>query len=650
MDENIRSANVQRAWQALIEGRDMPGCHVEQHVIDSWERSIKNCVDPYMDKGKIYLNKNDIKKRMTEKGDIIGASIQVMDNLYEFVKGSGFVVMLCDEHGYILRCIGDDEIMQSAYKLNFAEGANWSEESVGTNAIGLAIKLDRPIQIFADEHFCYNFKSWTCSSAPIHYKDKIVGVLNMSAHYSKVNPHTLGMVVAAANAIENLIIKNETVHDLSITNDILSMIMGNIDDGIIATDNSDNIIRVNTRIYDVLHIKQEDLIGKPLTELIDKEDIAKLKSQCNMSIFREVVFKKGSSHFCNVRCKNIIDENRLIGTVYMISEAQKVKNLVNKVTGFNAYFNFEDIKGKNKKFLETVEMAKIAAKSSSNVLLIGESGTGKEMFAQAIHNNSFRKNGPFIAVNCGAVPRELIASELFGYVEGAFTGARKYGNPGKFELAEGGTIFLDEVGDMPLDMQVALLRVLEDKTITRIGGNKQIPVDVRIIAATNKDLKKAVQSGSFRKDLYFRLNVLTINMVPLRERIDDLEIFIDFFIKKYNTQLGKNIRGITDTALQRFKEHKWPGNIRELENAIERAVNVSEEYIDIDSLPSDIVKNPVKNREIGTLDDVERDTILQALIQNDFNITQTAKKLGIGKTTLYRKIRLYNISGLTVPF
>ena len=220
---------------------------------------------------------------------------------------------------------------------------------------------------------------------------------------------------------------------------------------------------------------------------------------------------------------------------------------------------------------ETIEVARMAARSSSNVLIEGESGTGKELFAQAIHNASKRSAGPFVAVNCGAIPRELIASELFGYSEGAFTGAKKGGNPGKFELADGGTLFLDEIGDMPLEQQVALLRVIQEKSVSRIGSNQVIPVDVRIICATNKNLLELMQTGRFRQDLYYRLNVINLRILPLRERKEDIPVLFQHFLQQMN-QEGNQLS--QQDVIEHLLSYDWPGNVRELQNVVERFVHL----------------------------------------------------------------------------
>lgn len=308
-------------------------------------------------------------------------------------------------------------------------------------------------------------------------------------------------------------------------------------------------------------------------------------------------------------------------------------------------------------------MASLAAHSMSTVLLQGESGTGKEVFAQAIHNRSARRKGPFVAVNCGAIPRELIASELFGYSEGAFTGAKRGGRPGKFELASGGTLFLDEIGDMPLEQQVALLRVLQEKKITRIGGDKMIPVDIRVICATNRDLKQEVEQGRFRKDLYYRINVITINLPPLRKRREDIPLLVEHFLKKISRDWGMQVDRVEPEVMTYLTRYNWPGNVRELQNVLERMISMADgPVIGLDLLPLEIYTNgsgddqdplslPRVNRlfrerqhKKQLLAEKESQEIIALLAKHGGNVSRVARDLGVSRNTLYRKMKQYNIT------
>jgi transcriptional regulator with PAS, ATPase and Fis domain len=314
--------------------------------------------------------------------------------------------------------------------------------------------------------------------------------------------------------------------------------------------------------------------------------------------------------------------------------------------GRHAIYTFDKIIGQNKEFLKTIEFAKQVADSKSTILIMGESGTGKEVFAQSIHNHSNRCNETFVALNCGAIPKNLIESELFGYDEGAFTGAKRNGHPGKFEIADGGTIFLDEIGEMPFDMQTRLLRVIEEGTVGRIGSTKEIVVDVRIIAATNKDLIDEVSRGNFRKDLFYRLNVLPLRLPALRERRDDIPLLIDYFMNRISKRINKKMLKIPRDHMNEMIEYDWPGNIRELENRIELMLNTGS--IEDIKMKNEKVPPDDSVKEIGEVDfnleNIEREHIIKTLRIFNSNISNTAKALGMGRNTLYRKMNKYNIN------
>lgn len=322
---------------------------------------------------------------------------------------------------------------------------------------------------------------------------------------------------------------------------------------------------------------------------------------------------------------------------------------VEKLAKSRAIYTFEKIIGKSEEFVRTLEYAKKISDSTSTVLITGESGTGKEVFAQAIHNSSSRRDRVFVAVNCGAIPPNLIESELLGYEEGAFTGAKKGGNAGKFEMADGGTIFLDEIGEMSLETQVRLLRVIEEGIVSRVGSSKQIPVDVRIIAATNKNLKEEVKNGNFRKDLFYRLNVLPLRLPPLRDRKEDIPILVDYYMNRISKKLNKKKFEISKSVMDKFLEYEWPGNIRELENVVELMVNtgrVSEDILRIQKV-SIVSKNKTIESSIKfesmKLEDVEKNHIIKVLKSFSGNISLAAKAMGIGRNTLYRKMEKYHI-------
>ena len=313
---------------------------------------------------------------------------------------------------------------------------------------------------------------------------------------------------------------------------------------------------------------------------------------------------------------------------------------------------FQDIVGTNPKFQQVINIAKAAASSSSNVLLLGESGTGKDIIAQAMHNASPRRNNPFLAINCAALPRELIASELFGYEEGAFTGAKKGGNIGKFELADQGTIFLDEIGDMPLDLQASLLRVLEEKSVLRLGGNKLIPVNVRVIAATNKDLDLEISRNRLRRDLYYRLGVIRITIPPLRERPEDIRLLAHYITESICKRINKPPMKLAPEVIDAFLRFDWPGNVREMQNVLEGAIQLADSPLITYDLVKDYFNQPgtqvaetlikAENEDL-TISAVEKQMIESYLEKYKYNKTEAAKALGMSRRTLYRRLKEYNL-------
>ncbi|NLB18997.1 MAG: sigma 54-interacting transcriptional regulator, partial [Syntrophomonadaceae bacterium] len=342
-------------------------------------------------------------------------------------------------------------------------------------------------------------------------------------------------------------------------------------------------------------------------------------------------------------------KGKTLGTVVILQPMKKYKQLIERVSGTRANITFEQIIGRSHEFKYALWCAEKAANSDSNVLLMGESGVGKDMFAQGIHNASGRSNEPFFAINCAALPRELISSELLGYEDGAFTGARKGGNPGKFELADQGTIFLDEVGEMPLDLQSSLLRLLEEGAVIRLGGRETIPINVRIIAASNKNLLEEVKNGNFRLDLFYRLGVIDIRIPSLKERKDDIPELVDHFIKSIGPKLGKIISGIDETALELLINYEWPGNVRDLSYVIEWSINLSsKEILTADDLPMRLrkpVRIPLANMDLdANKSDFEEKFIRECLRKNNNNRVKTAKDLGINRATLYRKLAKYSIT------
>lgn len=644
-------SNIKQVWkQFVLSGKIQEGL-VRTVIAESWVRSREAGVNHLDGCCLDLLSREEVQALREERQQLLDIARPIMDTLFKCVQGSGFVVVLITETGRILETIGDPDILEMAGTLNFLPGANWSEESVGTNAIGTSLAIGSAIQVSGAEHYCSKHHAWTCSGAPIHDPSgKIIGCLNMSGTQDRVHSHTLGMIVAAVGAIENQLRKEEAQQRLAAAHKHLTAVVGSISEGLLSVDSEARITHVNSAAAKIIGMLPSELVGKPVLEVFgESRQIRKVLETGQSCLEEELVMDapRGRIH-CTFTATAITDEARTVGAVVTLREIKQVHQIVNQMAGAQARFRFGDIIGESPQISDVIRKAKMAAQSPSTVLFMGESGTGKEVFAQAIHNASARRNGPFVAVNCAAMPRELIQSELFGYCEGAFTGARRGGRPGKFELASGGTLFLDEVGDMPLDMQVNLLRVLQEKNVVRVGGDKAIPVDVRVIAATNKNLFKEVEKGNFRQDLFYRLNVFTVNIPPLREREGDRRSLTQHFVQKLSLKLGKEISRIQPEVYEQVEVYHWPGNVRELENVLEQAINLVEgDTLFTEHLPAHINPGPVcakMERGIISLAALERRAIEDALEKFAGNVSRAAQALGIGRNTLYEKMRKYGNS------
>jgi PAS domain S-box-containing protein len=464
--------------------------------------------------------------------------------------------------------------------------------------------------------------------------------------------------------LEEVAAELENVKSLKST---LESIMDTIFDCIIVVDKHGVISMMNQAYCELLGVTPEQVIGRHVTEILENSRMH-IVAQSGKAEICDLWRVRGQD--CVVTRKPIIKDGEVVGAVAKIvfRDVKDLKLLAKKFSTLQSELEYyqeelrkvqggthtiESIIGNSErmKWLKTIALK--AAKGTSTVLIQGESGTGKEVFAQAIHSASARSHGPFIKINCAALPENLLESELFGYEEGAFSGARKGGKPGKFELAHSGTIFLDEIGDMSLAMQAKLLRVLQEKEVDRIGGTKTTRVDVRVLAATNRDIEDMVEKGLFRQDLYYRLNIVTLYIPPLRERKEDIPLIAKNLLNKVNCRVQHFVEGITSDAMKLMMGYDWPGNVRELENVLERAVNLidDETYIHTEHLPPTIkklctqYKEPAENPKhlAGIVADTEKQAIYRALETAGGNKSKAAKILGIQRSAFYQKLQKYGL-------
>lgn len=455
--------------------------------------------------------------------------------------------------------------------------------------------------------------------------------------------------------VENIAFKiNMSIEILNKYNekkDFLLRYLDSIDEGISTCDRNGVITYVNKACCDILGFNREDIVNKEKGISPEYKPILSKILEKKESIIDTDYFPKRNNktiHLINSSYpvfdyKNEVNE--VIGAIDVFRGIKRTTKLANTLVGQNVNYRFENIIGESGILNEKIGLAKSFALSDANIYIQGESGTGKELFAQSIHNYSRRNNEPFVALNCANFPLELVDSELFGYEEGAFTGAKKGGKIGKFELANGGTLFLDEIGEMQLHIQAKLLRVLETRTLSRIGGNKSIKINVKIIAATNRDLYEMVKKGEFREDLYYRLKVLFLEIPPLREREGDVILLTHHFISKIGHGMGKRVKGVDKEGKELLLKYHWPGNIRELENIIARALFICNK----DTITKkDLIKAGVKLDYTGdiiknNLNEINREVLIRTLKQTKGNKKRTAEILGVSRPTIYRMIKKHNV-------
>ncbi len=654
---------IKRTWDDFVFSGNI-GNHIRKPIIDSWLRCQKAGLDPRALNRTPTVSEANFRKRLEQNKLLLDVSIPFMMELQEFVNESGFSTTLTDPNGVILELICDQSILKEAFTKNLVRGSIWNEQMAGTNATGLAIDLLQPIQVIGAEHYYECYHELTCSAAPIlDAHGQLLGIMDMAGPKEMAYPHTLGMVVATTKAISRQLCIAESNRQVDLTNHYLSTLIDSVTDGVVAVDVKGKIIGINSQGAKILKTTTFESYGKNILEIMDGETI--LDDHGNVPPTYEEkdkhIITKSKKINCLVNSKMILHENgTVVGAVARLTDMDRKILVSDKAKRKGTRFTFDDIVGESSELLRSVHLSQIAAKGSATVLLEGESGTGKEMFAQAIHN-AYQSDQPFIAINCAGIPENLIESVLFGYEEGSFTGASKHGKIGKFELAKGGTIFLDEIGEMPLNTQTIMLRVLQERYIQRIGGDKDIPIDVRVIAATNKNLAEEVKKGRFRQDLYYRLNVLQINIPPLRKRKKDIPILAEIFLNEITQACGKYIEPLHPSTIATMQEYEWPGNVRQFKNAIEQAVNFTEtnridDYfissflpnLNAELTPRESPPPPPrtieKNTEQTNLDlkNIELSTIKKALTLFSER-KKAAEYLGISRSTLYRKMKQYHL-------
>ncbi|AZR77557.1 MULTISPECIES: sigma-54-dependent Fis family transcriptional regulator [Bacillus cereus group] len=607
------------AWKKFVNEGVLDSNRINQRISESWHRCKQANVNPHMNKGQKVLSSNIFREQKKKSEIFLDIALPQIQNLRKTIDELQMMALLIDPDGYVLSLSGNKQTLKRAKHINFIEGVKWTEATVGTNAIGTALEIEEAIMISGTEHYSVASHSWSCAAAPIHNDDgKLIGILDFSCPIEFSHPYMLGMVTSIAHAIERECSIRVHQNELHLIHRFLDVI--DSDEQVVICNHRDVIVSasksVRERVTNWSRMKLEDLVHHGLETKLEIP---------------------------------VYSNERMIGKCMYLKE-NKQMNTYSTFT-FIKGITFPGVTGTSKAFQHTLEEIKLVSPTDASVYVCGETGVGKEYVARAIHENSPRKDGPFIAVNCGSLPKELMESELFGYAEGAFTGARRQGYKGKFEQANGGTLFLDEIGEVPPEMQVALLRVLQERTITPIGSSKEVPVNIRIITATHKDLLRLVEEGKFRQDLYYRLHVYPLYVPSLIERKEDIPYFIQHFCerKNWNVVFPKSI-------CNQFLQHTWPGNIRELVNALERIYILSQGREICEKQVAFLIQTmmgnqqqlelQVENKTEHTLnfrEKIQRDSMIEALQKTNGNVSLAAKLLDVPRSTFYKRMQKYKL-------
>jgi len=639
---------LKTAWTAFVQHDSVTSDSLDPAVTRSWLCCRDAGLDPWSTVHAERLDAEMLEQRRQECFDLICVARPFMEDIYQYAGESDMVVYLADEALYVLEWLGEEALVRSLRDMGLDGGVRLAEEQVGTNAATVALSEGMPAQIVGPEHFYQAYHALTDTAAPIHtVTGEMMAVIGIVTLEPNSHPHTLSIVMAAARAIENQLQAelscSEAVQHLAELNVALQA-MGK---GIVFLDPEGQVTHINARAGEILGISHRMAMGRRLSDLIRLPARVELAMGRRTSMAESEIVCHGTDgpRPCLMSVDVQREGSRLLGFILTLEHTAEVRRLVHRMTGTRAHFTFDDILGQDVKMQRTLYYARTIAQSDSTVLLLGESGTGKEMFVQAIHNGSRRTNGPFIAINCAAIPRELMASELFGY-EGAFAVGEE-GRPGKFELADGGTIFFDSVDGMPLDIQASLLRVIDTREVVRLGGTRSIPLDVRVIAASNNvDLGGEVRRGRFRADLFYRLQVLTLTIPPLRERGNDILLLIAHLVHEFGQRMKKTVT-VSPEAMAVLQSYHWPGNVREMENVLERAMHIVDgSRLGVEHLPDELRAATIGGTDeaILTLREAERQAIIRAGRALRGNVTQMSDALAIGRTTLWRKMKAFNLS------
>ncbi|MDZ7713061.1 MAG: sigma-54-dependent Fis family transcriptional regulator [Rhodovibrio sp.] len=643
----FESGQVNDAWERYNVGEQVEGSDgLRSEIHQSWVRSTAARIDP-QSVGAPAVEEALEKDRVQQANQpLCRAARGALDKVGQMLHGAEAMLLLTDAEGLVIEAIGDPKTLEAGRQINLQVGGLWTESAVGTNGIGTALWSGKPMFVHGEEHYVETLKSWSCAAAPIrHPLDRsVIGAVDLSGLTKIFRQHNIAFAAAAAGEIEAALIQEVNEERIRLLEAMIGQVpvLGR-DDGLLILDRAGRVLHRSgfERLILADGTEMDTRMGRRVVELSDTLTPDALSAQL------------ASTLDCREVSSLVIDgEVRGVALVLNTRASTRPASLPAPVRPLPV--SGPQIVGECPMVLEAVDLARRIARVNAPVLVQGETGTGKELFARLIHSESAESlKAPFVAINCGAISRDLFGSELFGHVHGAFTGASKEGKAGKLELANGGVFCLDEIGEMPLEIQPYLLRVLEERLIYRIGSSHPIPFNARLVALTNRDLRAEAEAGRFRHDLYYRIGAVTLQVPPLRDRGADVLLLLEHFNHLLAAEFGLAPLRFSDEIRDLFLRYHWPGNVRELRNLVQRLhplcrsrdISMSDlpQEIRVETPPQTPAGQPIVPEGCSRLKDSEKAMILEAIDVHRGNLSRVAATLGITRPTLYRKLKLYGI-------
>lgn len=643
---------LDKAWELFVSGDTRELDKVRHTIRDSWIRSRSYDVNPDLPSAPYSLSQEDLSN-LKHRSDLLDAGDRVAHRMFDVMEDAQLLVALLDEHGQVLSLRISPLIEDKCLEINATAGSAWGEKHVGTDA-GTALITGQPTHIRPGEHYCYAWREWRTNAIPIRdpFMQQIIGALTVDWPGERVHPHIFKLLRWGKDTIEQNLHERRLFDRLYLLERYCQHESRFPSEAILAIDRAGYIMAVSPHAASILRQPPSRLMYHPVSLALGKE----IEEVREKEEERDLLLPGTNFSSVRIRVLPINRQRKTIGRIIALqrrpappatrADGQPIHRVSarGRISShfWQAIHTFDGLIGRNVYFQQARQQAEAMAVTDLPILLVGESGTGKELFAHAIHNASPRSSGPFVPVNCGSVPEDLIGAELFGYVEGAFTGAARGGRQGKIEIAHSGTLFLDEITAMPPKMQVSLLRVSEDGVVVPVGSTQPRSIDVRVIAAVSKDPTGAINQGILRADLYYRLSGALITLPPLRERKEDIPLLAQHIL----LQAGLDV-AITPEVMEILKAYPWPGNIRELKNVLLQVANLAtERRIRPSDLPSKVlgVTGNGEAWELRPLARAEKVLITRTIEESGGHLSLAASRLGIHRTTLYRKMRQYGVA------